>query len=169
MKWRASIRSPSAVTTPAARLGSPATGCTAICVSSTSVRTSPPASVTAAMRASASRAEPPMHICALPRAANSAGMWWPKPGARGSTSRRPLKNRRPACTAGLSNSRSTNSRGEQALVFSSRRPSVVASKRRRRSRAGSGGACASGSRICVTIGRNASRQRRRLAASRRLN
>ena len=43
MKWRASIRSPSAVTTPAARPGSPATGCTAICVSSMSVRTSPPA------------------------------------------------------------------------------------------------------------------------------
>ena len=41
------------------------------------------------------------------RPATSATMWWPKPRTRKSTSRRPLKNRRPALTVGCSNSRST--------------------------------------------------------------
>ena len=49
--------------------------------------------------------------------------------ARRSTSRSPLKNRRPACTTGCSNSFWTNSRGDNLLTSSRRRPAEVRSKR----------------------------------------
>ena len=95
-------------------------------------------------------------------------MWWPKPRARRSTSRRPLKNRSPAFTTGCTNSRSTNSSGESALVSSSSRPSAEPSSFRARSAGGTGGLRLSGTRIWSTIGRKRSRHAASVRASRGL-
>ena len=110
--------------------------------------------------ARASAADPPRDICALAGLASSEAMWWPKPRSRRSTSRRPLKNRRPALTAGCSNSCSTNSSGESALDVEQMPAGGGAGQAARGAlRGGSGGARPSGARIAWTIGTNSSCQR----------
>ena len=134
--------------------------------SSTPQRISPPCSATSATRPRARLPEPPTHIWAFAGEASSAGIAWPKPGCRRSTSRRPLKKSRPARTASCSNSRVTNSSGESADTASRRRPSALRSRSARRRDGSSGGHWDSGMRRCSTIGRNSSVQRRSALASR---
>ena len=157
---RARITSPSVVSTPVTRPFS-----TRMRSGVVEVRIVPPASITASSRARASCAAPPRQSCALAGLASKKAMWWPKPSTRMSTSRKPLKNSRPAWIAGCSNSRRTNWSGDSVLTSRSFRPSGLFSRIARRSALGRGGEVASGIRIFSTIGTKSSCQRLSVAAS----
>ena len=119
-----------------------------------------------ATRPCARLAVPPTAICAMWRDASSAGIEWPKPFKRRSTSRRPLKKSRPARTESFSKRCVTNSSGDSAEISTSRRPSAERSSNLRRNPGSNGGDCASGRRIFSTIGLNSSASRRSASASR---